>query len=142
MVSTSAATRPVDAASLASLAGFAPPTLHSLGTRAAHGLARRTYSVAITNVPGPQVPLYAAGARMTEMFPLLPLHEGHAVAIALTSYDGGVCFGVSADAAAVPDAAELGSALEQAATELSDAAALARPAGARKPLRAARRSRT
>jgi hypothetical protein len=99
------------------LSGFAPPTLHSLGARAAHGLARRQYSVVVTNVPGPQVPLYAAGARMTEMFPILPLNSGQALAIAATSYDGGVYFGVNADRDAVPDvdavALSLGAAIDQ-----------------------------
>jgi WS/DGAT/MGAT family acyltransferase len=108
---------PVGADVLAGLSGFAPPTLHSLGVRAAQGLARRQYSVVVTNVPGPQLPRYAAGARMTEMFPILPLNSGQALAIAATSYDGGVYFGVNADRDAVPDvdlvASSLGTAIDQ-----------------------------
>jgi diacylglycerol O-acyltransferase / wax synthase len=103
MAGHAASGRPVGADALVGLSGFAPPTLHSLGARAAHGLTRRMYTVAITNVPGPQLPLYAAGARMTEMFPILPLNRGQALSIALTSYDGGVYFGVNADRDSVPD---------------------------------------
>jgi diacylglycerol O-acyltransferase len=95
--------RPVGADALVGLSGFAPPTLHSLGARAAHGLTRRMYTVAVTNVPGPQIPLYAAGAAMTEMFPILPLNRGQALSIALTSYNGGVYFSINADRDAVPD---------------------------------------
>jgi len=108
----------VGADSLVALSGFAPPTLHSLGARAAHRLTRRTYDLVVTNVPGPQHPLYAAGARMTEMFPILPLNEGQALSIALTSYDGGVYFGVNADRDAVPDVNAVGSALSTAVAEL------------------------
>jgi diacylglycerol O-acyltransferase / wax synthase len=131
--------RPVGADALVGLSGFAPPTLHSLGARAAHGLTRRMYSVAVTNVPGPQVPLYAAGARMTEMFPILPLNEGQALSIALTSYNGGVYFSVNADRDAVPDVDAVAGWLSTALTELlaaSDSAELhprsRRPARARR----------
>ncbi len=88
---------------LASLGGFTPPTLHALGARASSELTQRLYNLAITNVPGPQAPHYAAGARMTEMFPFQPLRRGHAISIALTSYDGGVYYGITADHDAVPD---------------------------------------
>ncbi len=50
----------VGATSLANLAGFAPPTLHALGARLGSAMSRRLYNVMITNVPGPQTPLYAA----------------------------------------------------------------------------------
>ena len=62
------------------------------------------FNLVVTNVPGPQLPLYAAGARMTEMFPFLPLAQGQALSIALTSYDGGVFYGVNGDRDAVRDA--------------------------------------
>ena len=110
--------RSVGADSLVALSGFAPPTLHSLGARAANRLTRRMYDLVVTNVPGPQQPLYAAGARMTEMFPILPLNEGQALSIALTSYDGGVFFGVNADRDAVPDVSTISAALRDALDEL------------------------
>ncbi len=66
----------VGADSLIALTGFAPPTLHALGARAARGLSRRLFNLVVTNVPGPQVPLYAAGSRMLEVFPVVPLARG------------------------------------------------------------------
>ena len=108
----------VGADSLVALSGFSPPTLHSLGARAANRLTRRMYDLVVTNVPGPQVPLYAAGARMTEMFPILPLNEGQALSIAMTSYDGGVFFGVNADRDAVPDVSQVSAALRASLDEL------------------------
>jgi WS/DGAT/MGAT family acyltransferase len=112
---------PVAADSLVALSGFAPPTLLSLGARAAHRLTRSTFDLVVTNVPGPQQPRYAAGARMTEMFPILPLNEGQSLSIALTSYDGGVFFGVNADRDAVPDVNVVSAALIDALQELVDA---------------------
>jgi hypothetical protein len=91
------------------------------------------YSLVITNVPGPQFPLYAAGARMTEMFPVLPLDEGQAVSIGLTSYDGGVFYGVNADRDAVRDVSAVAELLEESLAELVTAARAAadRPAARR-----------
>ena len=108
----------VRADTLASLSGFAPPTLHALGARAAVGLTRRMFSLVITNVPGPQWPLYAAGARMTETFPIVPLSPGQAFSIALSSYDGGVYYGINADRDAVPDVGVLAGLLEESLAEL------------------------
>jgi WS/DGAT/MGAT family acyltransferase len=61
----------VGAEALVALSGFAPPTLHALGARAANSLTRRLFNLVVTNVPGPQYALYAAGARLLEIFPLL-----------------------------------------------------------------------
>lgn len=133
-----ASSGPVGADVLVGLSGFAPPTLTSLSARAAHRLTRRMYDIAVTNVPGPQQPRYAAGARLAEMFPIMPLNEGHALAIGLTSYDGGVYFGINADRDAVPDVAELG---ELVGTALSDLIAAGEPAEM-EPARRRRRPRT
>ena len=122
--------RSVSADTLVALSGFAPPTLHSLGARAAHGLTRRMFSLVVTNSPGPQVPLYAAGARMTEMFPILPLGRGTALAIGLTSYDGGVYFGVNADRDAVPDVSVIASLITESLRELVALSPADQPAGA------------
>jgi diacylglycerol O-acyltransferase len=108
----------VGADALVALSGFAPPTLHALGARAASSFTRRLYNVVVTNVPGPQVPLYASGARMLEMFPVLPLAAGQALSIGLTSYDGRVYFGLNADRDAMFDVDVLASLIEESLAEL------------------------
>ncbi|MGH3455292.1 MAG: wax ester/triacylglycerol synthase family O-acyltransferase [Nocardioidaceae bacterium] len=110
--------RAVAASKLASLPGFAPTTFHALGARVAEAESPQSYELGITNVPGPQEPLYVAGARMVETYPALPLSPGHAVALGVTSYDGGVYFGIVADRDAVPDAEVLGQCLREALEEL------------------------
>jgi diacylglycerol O-acyltransferase / wax synthase len=59
----------------------------------------RLFNVTVTNVPGPQLPLFAFGARLEEVWPLVPLAADHSVGVAVVSYDGQVFFGLSADAA-------------------------------------------
>lgn len=110
----------VGAASLASAAGFGPGTLHALGVRAASGLSRRMFNLVVTNVPGPQYPLYAAGARMVEAFPVVPLTRGQALSIGVTSYDGQVFFGLFGDREAMSDLEVLGEAVTDALEELVD----------------------
>ena len=108
----------VGATALAGLAGFAPPTLHSLGARLGSAMSRRLFNVVITNVPGPQQPLYAGDARMLSSYPVMPLARGQALSIGLTSYDGGVYFGLNADRDAMPDVDVLGQCLVDALAEL------------------------
>src|SRR6478609_1295289 len=108
----------VGAESLVGLAGFAPPTLHSLGARLGSAMSRRLFNVVITNVPGPQQPLYAGDARMLSSYPVMPLARGQAVSIGLTSYDGGVYFGLNADRDAMPDVDVLGQCLVDSLAEL------------------------
>ena len=122
MASHAASGRAVGADRIAELGGFAPPTLHALGARAAAGLTRRMFSLVVTNVPGPQLPLYASGARLTEMFPILPLAPGQAMSIALTSYDGGMFYGVNGDRDAVPDVNTMAELIEESLVELVAAA--------------------
>jgi diacylglycerol O-acyltransferase len=109
----------VEADALAQLSGFAPPTLHSLGARVASGLTRRLFNLVVTNVPGPQLPLYAAGARMLQMYPVVPLSRGQALAIGVTSYDGGVYYGLNADRDAMPDVDVLAALIEESLAELA-----------------------
>ncbi|MCA0146276.1 wax ester/triacylglycerol synthase family O-acyltransferase [Blastococcus sp. LR1] len=108
----------VGADSLIALSGFAPSTLHALGARAARGLSRRLFNVVVTNVPGPQVPLYAAGARMLEVFPVVPLARGQGLSIGMTSFDGTVFFGFNADRDSVGDVDVLADLVEQEVAEL------------------------
>jgi diacylglycerol O-acyltransferase / wax synthase len=112
----------VGAATLIRLAGFAPPTLHSLGVRLASQFSSQLYNVLVTNVPGPVRPLYAMGARMLDMYPVVPLAGGQAVAIGITSYDGGMHYGLNADRNALPDVDVLAAAMTDALAELVTAA--------------------
>jgi diacylglycerol O-acyltransferase / wax synthase len=108
----------VGADTLVRIGGFAPPTLHALGARAASGISRRIFNLVVTNVPGPQFPLYAAGARMLEMFPVVPLAKGQALAIGLTSYDGGVFYGFNGDRDAMSDVDVLAGMVDESLDEL------------------------
>ena len=110
--------RSVGASALARVGGFAPPTLHALGARAASGMSKRIFNLVVSNVPGPQFPLYAAGARMLEMFPVVPLAKGQALAIGLTSYDGGVYYGFNGDRDAMSDIDVLAGLVDEALDEL------------------------
>jgi WS/DGAT/MGAT family acyltransferase len=103
---------------IVSISGFAPPTLHSLGARLASQLARRLFNLVVTNVPGPQFPLYAAGAQMLSVYPVVPLAKGQAVCVGLTSYDGGVFYGLNADRDAMPDVDVLAQCIGEALAEL------------------------
>lgn len=108
----------VGAESLAGLAGFASPTLHSLGARLGMAMSRRLFNLIITNVPGPQQPLYAGDALMLSTYPVMPLARWQAVSIGLTSYDGGVYYGLNGDRAAMPDLDVLGQCLVDSLAEL------------------------
>ncbi|HWM56214.1 MAG TPA: wax ester/triacylglycerol synthase family O-acyltransferase [Pseudonocardia sp.] len=108
----------VGAATLVRFGGFAPPTLHALGARAASDISKRIFNLVVTNVPGPQFPLYAAGARMLEMFPVVPLAKGQALAIGLTSYDGGVFYGFNGDRDAMWDVDALAGMVGESLDEL------------------------
>jgi diacylglycerol O-acyltransferase len=106
------------ATALVGVASFTPPTVHSLGARAVSALSRRVYNVVITNVPGPQFPLYAGGALMLAAHPVVPLARGQAVSVGLTSYDGGVYFGLNADREAMPDVDVLAQCIEDSIAEM------------------------
>jgi WS/DGAT/MGAT family acyltransferase len=67
----------------------------------------RTYSITVSNVPGPTMPLYAAGGRVLSVHPVIPISEGHSLSIGVVSYEGELHFGAYADPVALPDASEL-----------------------------------
>jgi diacylglycerol O-acyltransferase / wax synthase len=110
----------VGADAIIGVAGFAPPTLHSLGARVASGLSRRLFNIVVTNVPGPQFPLYAGGARLLASYPVVPLAKGQAVSVGLTSYDGGVYYGLNADRDAMPDIDVLAQCITDSLDELRE----------------------
>ncbi|HET9780083.1 MAG TPA: wax ester/triacylglycerol synthase family O-acyltransferase [Propionibacteriaceae bacterium] len=112
--------RAVGARSLADIAGFAPTTLHALGVRTSTEVVRKQHDLLITNVPGPQVPLYAAGAQLVASYPFLPLSAGHLLAIGVTSYDGEIFVGLTSDRDAISDLDVLAQCLLDALDELLD----------------------
>ena len=101
------------------LGRFAPPTLHALGARVAGQLSRRMYNVLVTNVPGPQIPLVRGGFQVVAMYPVAPLAKGHTLAVACTSYNGRVFFGLTADRDAMPDVEEFASHIGESVDELA-----------------------
>jgi diacylglycerol O-acyltransferase len=123
--------RGVAADRLAGMSGFAPATFHAVGARVAIEELRRGFQLAVTNVPGPQTPLFAGGARMLETYPVHPLLPGHALAIGVTSYDGGVFYGITADRDLLPDADLLGQCVTDALEELVEATSGSRGRAAR-----------
>jgi len=110
--------RSVSAGTLLRVGGFAPPTLHALGARTAGGFSSRIFNLIVTNSPGPQIPMFAAHARMVEMFPAMPLMRDHALAIGVTSYDGGVYFGLNGDRKAVSDIDVVAAMVQESLAEL------------------------
>jgi diacylglycerol O-acyltransferase len=102
------------------ITGHAPPVIHSFLARAL--FATRLFNVTVTNVPGPQIPLYGFGSRMTEAWPLVPLAAEHAVGLAATSYDGNVFFMLNVDRDSVPDLDLLADGMEKTLAELLEAA--------------------
>ena len=131
--------RGVAANRLAGIAGFAPTTFHALGSRVAAEEYRKGFHLTVTNVPGPQFPLDAAGARMLETYPVQPLLPGQGLAIGVTSYDGGVYYGITADRDALPDVQLLGQCLTDALEELVDSASSTRPRAPRGRKKAAKK---
>ncbi len=113
----------IGADALVGLSGFAPPTMHAVGARAAYGLTARTHNITITNSPGPQQPRYAAGAQMDEIFPILPLTEDKAASVGVTSYNGGVFYGLNGDRDAMSDIGALADLIPDALAELVELAA-------------------
>jgi len=76
----------------------------SLARRAA---VQTTYNMVVTNVPGPQTPVWLLGAKMEAIYPLVPVFVGQALGVALFSYDGALCWGFNADWDSLPDLHDL-----------------------------------
>jgi WS/DGAT/MGAT family acyltransferase len=110
----------VGAELLTQLTGFAPPTVLSQASRLQ--AQQRAFNVVVTNVPGPQYPLYMLGRRLLRIYPQVPLVRNTALGIAIMSYDGTLNFGLLGDYDALPDLDDLAGALRDAITELAAAA--------------------
>jgi diacylglycerol O-acyltransferase len=133
--------RAVAANRIAGIAGFAPSTFHAIASRVAAEQLRRGIQLSVTNVPGPQSLLYAAGAVMEQTYPVPPLLPRQALAIGVTSYDGQVFYGVTADRDLVPDAETFAAGLSEALDELLDTVGDGRPRVPRGRSRSSGRSR-
>jgi diacylglycerol O-acyltransferase / wax synthase len=105
---------------IAGLQDFAPPTLLAQASRL--NFSTRLFNLIVTNVPGPQFPLYLLGREMETIVPIAFLPEHHALAIAIMSYHGKVEFGLLADYDAMPDVEDVGGDIEEALAELLEAA--------------------
>ncbi len=114
---------------IAGLTDFAPPTLLAQASRL--NFSTRLFNLIVTNVPGPQFPLYLLGREMQEIVPIAFLPENHALAIAIMSYNGKVDFGLLADYDAMPDLDAFADHLEESLAELLAAARKAGKASAR-----------
>jgi WS/DGAT/MGAT family acyltransferase len=105
---------------IAGLQDFAPPTLLAQASRL--NFSTRLFNLIVTNVPGPQFPLYILGREMEEIVPIAFLPENHALAIAIMSYNGKVDFGLLGDYDAMPDLESVGKHVEQSLQGLLKAA--------------------
>src|SRR4029077_7420473 len=103
-----------------------PPTILAQGSRL--NFSTRLFNLIVTNVPGPQFPLYVLGRRMERVFPVAFLPENHALAVAIMSYAGEMNFGLLGDFDALPDIESIG---ESIAEELATLVGLAREQQAR-----------
>ncbi|MBV8927507.1 MAG: wax ester/triacylglycerol synthase family O-acyltransferase [Mycobacteriaceae bacterium] len=112
----------VDARTIVTLSGFAPPTLHAMGTRVATHYSARVFNLLITNVPGPQSQMYIAGAKLLETYSVPPLLPNQVLAIGVTSYNGNLYFGINADRDAMSDVDVFPSLLRESLEELLEAA--------------------
>jgi len=102
---------------------FAPPTLLAQASRI--NFSTRLFNLIVTNVPGPQIPLYVLGRELEEVFPVAFLPENHALAIAIMSYHGHINFGLLADYDSMEDVDEIVEGLTRSLAELEEAAAAA-----------------
>ncbi|MGH2737165.1 MAG: WS/DGAT domain-containing protein, partial [Actinomycetota bacterium] len=79
---------------------------------------QRAFNLVITNVPGPQIPLYTLGRQMQEVYPVLPLSGNTTLGVALLSYNGVVGFGLLGDFETTEDLPELAEGIEKSIAEL------------------------
>jgi hypothetical protein len=105
---------------LAGVQGFVPPTVLAQVSRL--NFSTRLFNLLVTNVPGPQMPLYVLGREMVGVVPVAFLPKDHALAIAIISYNGRLTFGLLADRDALPDVDRLAEGIDGAVAELVELA--------------------
>jgi hypothetical protein len=108
---------------LSNVQNFAPPTVLAQASRI--NFSTRLFNLLVTNIPGPQFPLYVVGRKMHTVFPIAFLPKDHALAIAIMSYDGHMNFGLLGDYDAMDDLDGLAAAIEDALAEFVSVAAAA-----------------
>jgi hypothetical protein len=101
------------------LSDFAPPTISAQAARLQS--RQRFFNLVVTNVPGPQFPLFLMGRRMERLFPMVPLAKRQALCVGIMSYDGQVNFGLIGDYDAMADLEDFADDLDAALEELIDA---------------------
>jgi WS/DGAT/MGAT family acyltransferase len=105
---------------LAGVQNLAPPTVLAQASRI--NFSTRLFNLLVTNIPGPQFPLYVLGRELEDLFPVAFLPRDHALAVAIMSYNGGIDFGLLGDFDAMPDLEEFGRMLGESRDELVAAA--------------------
>jgi diacylglycerol O-acyltransferase / wax synthase len=110
----------VGAEMITQLGDFAPPTI--LGQAARLMNRQRFFNVVVTNVPGPQFPLYLMGRQMLDPFPMVPLVRNQGLGVALMSYNGRMNFGLVGDYDLMWDIEDLAEDVRGSLSELADAA--------------------
>ena len=96
--------------------GYAPRTLRRIASRALE--SAQVSNLTISNIPGPQMPLYLMGCEVTRAYPVVPLTEGHGISIGMTTVGGQACFGVYAQAELADDAELIARGIDEAIEEL------------------------
>ena len=99
---------------------LAPPTILAQASRL--NFSTRLFNLIVTNIPGPQVPLYVLGRRLDDLFPVAFLPKGHGLAVAIMSYDGRVEYGLLGDYDALADIDVVAEGIDDALAELVEAA--------------------
>jgi WS/DGAT/MGAT family acyltransferase len=130
----------VAASTIARVNNLAPPTILAQASRLQ--FSTRLFNLLVTNIPGPQLPLYVLGRRLQDLFPVAFLPSHHALAVAIMSYNGGIDFGLLADYDAVPDLDVIVSGISESLEELLAAARGKTPARSPRPVRKAQPERS
>jgi diacylglycerol O-acyltransferase len=110
----------VGAEMLTRIGGFAPPTIMAQATRL--GAKARTFNLVVTNVPGPQFPLFIQGHELLDVFPMVPLAPNQRLGMALMSYNGAINFGLTGDYDTMSDLEDVARHLAGSLEELADTA--------------------
>jgi diacylglycerol O-acyltransferase len=110
----------VGAEFLMNIGTWAPPTIHAMAARLA--TRSRFINLVVSNVPGPQIPMYIAGAKLLVQYPIMPIAESMGLSIACTSLAGTMGFGLTADWDTLPDIEFLAHAMDETLADLRKSA--------------------